>query len=70
MFLIQVKFSCRRNKEIFFSEFIFLVLREYSDISLTGERVSELKGVVCYKSHLVSLHFSKIKRGSIEGFTV
>ena len=28
MFLIQVKFSCRRDKKIFFSEFIFLVLRK------------------------------------------
>ena len=28
MFLIQVKFSCRRDKKIFLSEFIFLVFRK------------------------------------------
>ena len=27
MFLIQVKFSCRRDKKVFLSEFIFLDLR-------------------------------------------
>ena len=38
MFLIQVNFFCRRDKEIFLSEFIFVVLRTYF---LNQENISQ-----------------------------
>ena len=40
IFLIQVKFSCRRDKKIFLSEFIFLIL---SNIFLIWEQISQIK---------------------------
>ena len=44
--LNQVKFSCRRDKKIFLSEFIFLVFlfwEKYSDTLLIWEQISQFK---------------------------
>ena len=45
MFLIQVKFYCRRDKKIFPSEFIFLFWEKYSDIFLIWKHISQIKKV-------------------------
>ena len=39
MFLIQVKFSCRRDKKSFSNEIIFLFWEKYSSIFLTWDHI-------------------------------
>ena len=45
MFLIQVKFSCRRDKKIFLSEFTFSFWEKSSNIFLIWVHISQIKKI-------------------------